>query len=71
MPVPRCPVCGCEAVDLSQQDTHSALQSMNKSTAEIVICHCLENHRFVVSLKERASVESELGGVAVVHRTQS
>ena len=50
MPVPRCPVCGHEAVDLSQQETHSAQQSMDKSDAEVVICHCKESHRFVVSL---------------------
>lgn len=54
MPVPRCPVCGSEAVDSSQQDTHSVSQTMNESSAKIVICHCSEKHRFVASLKERA-----------------
>ena len=49
MPVPRCPICGYEAVDLSQQATHSASQSMGNSDAEVVICHCKESHRFVVS----------------------
>jgi hypothetical protein len=64
MPIPRCPVCGCEAVDLSEPDTRSAPQSMNKSGAEIVICHCLENHRFVVSLNERALAQAGFGSGA-------
>jgi hypothetical protein len=64
MPVPRCPVCGCGTADLSQQETLAVSQSMNKSDAEIVICHCLQSHRFVVSLVEiAAGVEYEASAV--------
>jgi hypothetical protein len=52
MPVPRCPVCGCDAADLSQQETLAAPQSMDKPDAEFVICHCIQSHRFVVSVVE-------------------
>ena len=54
MPVPRCLVCGCDADDLSQQETLAALQAKDKSDAEVVICHCIQSHRFVVSLVEIA-----------------
>jgi hypothetical protein len=54
MPVPRCPVCGCDAADLSQQESLAAPPSMDKSDAEVVICHCMQSHRFVVSLAEIA-----------------
>jgi hypothetical protein len=63
MPVPRCPVCGCDA-DSSQLETLAALQSMDKSDAEFVICHCIQSHRFVVSLVEIAGgAEQEASGV--------
>ncbi len=63
MPVPRCPVCGSEADDLSQRETRAALQSMDKPDAELVICHCTQSHRFVVSLVEIADgAEYEAGG---------
>jgi hypothetical protein len=51
MSVLRCPVCGCE-VAVSQQETDADARSLEKSDAEIVVCHCVESHRFVVSLKE-------------------
>jgi hypothetical protein len=54
MPVPRCPVCGCDAADLTQQETLAAPRSMDQSDAEVVICHCMQSHRFVVSLAEIA-----------------
>ena len=57
MPVPRCPICGCEAADLSQPEAHSVAQSTEKSDARVVICHCIENHRFVVPLEERFQKE--------------
>ena len=53
MPVPRCPVCGCEA-DSSQRETFAAPQSLEESDAEVVICHCIQSHRFVISLVEIA-----------------
>ena len=61
MPVPRCPICACEAADLSQQRTHLAVQTMEKSDAGVVVCHCIQSHRFVVSLKERVPTEAEVG----------
>jgi len=60
MPVPRCPVCGCGTADLSQQETFAASQSRNQFDEEIVICHCQQSHRFVVSRVEiAAGVEYE------------
>jgi hypothetical protein len=63
MPVPTCPICGREAADLSQQAqqaAHSAVQSLEKADAGFVICHCIENHRFVVSLQGRIQTEGEV-----------
>ena len=60
MPVLTCPICGREAVDLNQQATHSAVQSLEKADAGFVICHCKENHRFVVSLQGRIQTEVEV-----------
>jgi hypothetical protein len=60
MPVPRCPVCGCEAADLSEQGMDAAAQSVEKSHAEIMVCHCVESHRFVVSVEERVPAEDLL-----------
>ena len=54
MPVLRCPVCGCEALDLSQPKTLAAPQSVDKSDAKVLICHCVQSHRFVVSVAEIA-----------------
>jgi hypothetical protein len=54
MPVPRCPVCGCDAGELSQRETRAAPQPMDKPDAEVVICHCTQSHRFVVSRMEIA-----------------
>jgi hypothetical protein len=49
MTLPICPVCGREAVDLYQQKAHSTGQCTDKSNAEVVVCHCIESHRFVVA----------------------
>lgn len=57
MPVPRCPVCDCEAADFSQQEMPREAQSVEKSDTGVVICHCLESHRFVVSLEKRVLAE--------------
>ena len=59
MPVLKCPVCGCEAADLSQQQPLAAPQSVDKSEAEVVVCHCIESHRFVVSLDEHVIAQAE------------
>jgi hypothetical protein len=53
MALPKCPVCGGEAVDLYQRKTHSNRQSTDKSDAEVVVCHCIESHRFVVADGDR------------------
>lgn len=72
MPVPRCPVCGCDADDLSQQETLVAPPSMDKPDAELVICHCTQSHRFVVSLVEIAGgVEYEANAVPDVRFASS
>jgi hypothetical protein len=64
MPVPRCPICGCEADDLSQQETLAAPQSVDKSDAKVLICHCVQSHRFVVSVVETAGgVEYQVSAV--------
>ncbi len=52
MTFPICPVCGREAVDVNQQEIFSAAQSIEKSGVAVLICHCTESHRFVVSPKE-------------------
>ena len=44
----KCPVCDCE-VPLSQQELLFA--PADQPEPEIVVCHCPENHRFVVSSK--------------------
>ena len=63
MPVPRCPVCGCDA-DSRQQEPLAAPQSMDKSDAEVVICHCIQSHRFVIAMVEIAGgVEYEASAV--------
>lgn len=67
MPVPTCPICGCEAADLSRQGTRSVAQSIEKSDAGVVICHCQENHRFVVSV---VSLEERVPTKAVVRRSK-
>ena len=41
----------------SQPKTLAAPQSVDKSDAEVVICHCMESHRFVVSLHEHVLAE--------------
>jgi hypothetical protein len=65
MSVPRCPVCGCNAFELSQQETLAARQSMDKSDGEVVICHCVQSHRFVVSRVEIAcGVDYQASAVA-------
>jgi hypothetical protein len=51
MSVLRCPVCGGEAA-VSPQETDAHARSLEKPDAEIVVCHCVQSHRFVVSLKE-------------------
>ena len=58
MPALRCPLCGCEVLDLIQPKTLAAPQSMDKSDAEVVSCHCTESHRFVVSLHEHVLAEA-------------
>jgi hypothetical protein len=60
MPVPRCPVCGGEAADLSEQEMDAAARSVEKSHAELMVCHCVESHRFVVSVEERVLAEAPL-----------
>jgi hypothetical protein len=50
----KCPLCGCD-VPPSRQKLIVAPSTTNEAvTAEVVVCHCPENHRFVVSLKDTA-----------------
>jgi hypothetical protein len=48
-----CPVCGCDVLP-SRQKLVVAPSMISKAVTEVVVCHCPENHRFVVSPKEAA-----------------
>jgi hypothetical protein len=52
---PKCPVCGCEAVDSSQQKTLPIQQFVTEN----IVCHCLASHRFVVSWQEHCPAATE------------
>ena len=52
---PKCPLCGCEAVDSSQQQTLPT----QPSVTENVVCHCLAGHRFVVLWQEHCPTSTE------------
>jgi hypothetical protein len=49
----KCPLCGCD-VPPSRQRLVVAPSMTNEAVAEVVVCHCPENHRFVVSPKDTA-----------------
>ena len=61
MAVPKCPVCGSEAVDFDQQETFSASVEgwVTQGDANIVVCHCAMSHRFLVSLSENVPSQSK------------
>jgi hypothetical protein len=50
----KCPICSCEAIDSSRSEMLSARQPISPTESEVVICHCAESHRFVVSSKDPA-----------------
>ena len=60
MTLPICPVCGRAAVEVNLQETHAAAQSIDKSGVEVVVCHCTESHRFVVSPNELVQAAGSL-----------
>jgi hypothetical protein len=47
----KCPVCGCDVLT-SRQNLVVARSMTNEAVSEVVVCHCPENHRFVVSPKD-------------------
>jgi hypothetical protein len=49
----KCPLCGCE-VPASRQKLVVASSMTNEAVTEVVVCHCPDNHRFVVSPKDTA-----------------
>lgn len=49
----KCPVCGCDVLP-SRQKLVVAPSMTNEAVTEVVVCHCPENHRFVVSPKDTA-----------------
>ena len=49
----KCPVCGCDVLT-SRQNLVVARSMTNEAVSEVVVCHCPENHRFVVSPKDTA-----------------
>lgn len=51
--LPKCPVCGCD-VPPSRQKLVVAPSMTNEAVTGVVVCHCPENHRFVVSPKDTA-----------------
>jgi hypothetical protein len=61
MAVPKCPVCGSEAVDFDQQETFSASVEgwVTQGDANIVVCHCAMSHRFLVSPSENVPCQSK------------
>ncbi len=52
MSLPNCPICGREVFDSIQQQGLSASQAEGKTEVQVVVCHCAESHRFLVSLRE-------------------
>jgi hypothetical protein len=59
MAVPICPLCGCVAVEYSQQQTLSTQQQVRLADM-IVVCHCAMSHRFIVSANEGALPQVKL-----------
>jgi hypothetical protein len=49
----KCPLCGCD-VPPSRQKLVIAPSMTNEAVTEVVVCHCPDNHRFVVSPKDTA-----------------
>ncbi len=47
----KCPICGCD-VALSRRKLVVVPSMTNEAVTEVVVCHCPENHRFVVSTKD-------------------
>ena len=47
----KCPVCGSDVLT-SRQNLVVARSMTNEAVSEVVVCHCPENHRFVVSPKD-------------------
>jgi hypothetical protein len=48
-----CPVCGCDVLP-NRQKLVVAPSMTNEAVTEVVVCHCPENHRFLVSPKDTA-----------------
>jgi hypothetical protein len=47
----KCPVCGSDVLT-SRQKLVVVPSMTNETVTEVVVCHCPENHRFVVSPKD-------------------
>jgi hypothetical protein len=59
MNLPKCPICGCEAVELKTKEGLWLSQSVLNSDLGVVVCHCIESHRFVVSGKDSVTAITE------------
>ena len=59
MNLPRCPICGCEAVELKTQEALWTSHSVLNSDLSVIVCHCIESHRFLVSGKDSVTTITE------------
>ena len=53
MAVLKCPICGRDAFNSQQYQAAEALAAQDQLAADLVVCHCVQSHRFVVSPKEQ------------------
>lgn len=58
MPAPRCPLCNGVAVESGPAEVHAVAVAASNSSNEsgVVVCHCSQSHRFVVSPIDRKSL---------------
>ncbi len=52
MAFPKCPLCGQEALNPVNAEKLSTFDSAPCIEPDLIVCHCLEGHRFVISRKE-------------------
>jgi hypothetical protein len=67
MPVLRCPLCGCEALDFSQPKTLAAPQSVDKSDAEVVIS---PDGKYIVTSKAQTPSEAPVLRINLAEGTE-
>jgi len=45
-----CPICGREALEVAEREMGSAAQPTPANNSCTLVCHCIDGHRFVMSL---------------------